>query len=76
MPNAAALALEHHGEHAGSASALLGFSQFFVGGVAAPVVGLAGAHSAVPTAVVIATLGCASALAFLALGGRRPPGPA
>jgi DHA1 family bicyclomycin/chloramphenicol resistance-like MFS transporter len=69
MPNAAALALEDHGANAGSASALLGFSQFFLGGVVAPIVGLAGGGSAVPTAAVIAILGLAALAAFALLTG-------
>jgi DHA1 family bicyclomycin/chloramphenicol resistance-like MFS transporter len=71
MPNAAALALEDHGANAGSASALLGFSQFFLGGVVAPIVGIAGAHDAGPTAAVIAVLGLAALLAFTGLTGAR-----
>ncbi len=48
MPNTPALALTRHGEAAGTASALLGFSQFGVGAVVAPLVGLFGGTSAVP----------------------------
>ncbi len=48
MPNTPALALNRHGEAAGTASALLGFSQFGVGAVVAPLVGLFGGTSAVP----------------------------
>lgn len=76
MPNAAALALEDHSANAGTASALLGFSQFFLGGVVAPIVGLAGAGSAVPTATVIAILGVAALIAFAVLTGTmRNPFP-
>lgn len=55
-PNAAALALADQPHQAGSASALLGASQFLVGAVAAPLVGLGGVTSPVPMALVIA--GC------------------
>jgi DHA1 family bicyclomycin/chloramphenicol resistance-like MFS transporter len=55
-PNATALALADHPRNAGSASALLGTSQFLLGAAAAPLVGLAGEHTAVPMAVTIAAL--------------------
>lgn len=57
LPNAAALSLQHHGPTAGSAAALLGFVQFFLGGAAAPLVGLVDVASAVPMAAVMAGLG-------------------
>lgn len=65
LPNAAASALENHGSHAGAAAALLGFAQYVFGGLAAPLVGIAGATSAIPMAVVMAALGVA---AWIALG--------
>jgi DHA1 family bicyclomycin/chloramphenicol resistance-like MFS transporter len=74
MPNAAALALQDHGEHAGSAAALLGFSQFLIGGALAPLAGAAGATNALPMAVTIAALGAASLLVFAVLT-RNAPGP-
>lgn len=67
MPNAAALALQDHGEHAGSAAALLGFSQFFIGGTLAPLAGAGGTDTAVPMGIVMAVLGCLSLLVFAAL---------
>jgi DHA1 family bicyclomycin/chloramphenicol resistance-like MFS transporter len=62
MPNATALALAEHGAVAGTASALLGVTQFLVGGLAAPLVGLGGTGSAVPMAVVMLTLACGAVL--------------
>ena len=56
MPNTTALALAEHGAVAGTASALLGVTQFLVGGLAAPLVGLGGTESAVPMAVVMLAL--------------------
>lgn len=56
MPNATALALAEHGHVAGTASALLGVTQFLVGGLAAPLVGLGGTASAIPMAVVMLSL--------------------
>lgn len=74
LPNAAALALENHGSHAGAASALLGFGQFLLGGLAAPLVGLSGADSALPTAAVIAGLGLAAVTTLVILARPSPLG--
>jgi DHA1 family bicyclomycin/chloramphenicol resistance-like MFS transporter len=52
MPNANSQALMRAPQAAGSASALLGTSQFLVGAVASPLVGVAGEHTAVPMALV------------------------
>ncbi|MDA0180398.1 multidrug effflux MFS transporter [Solirubrobacter phytolaccae] len=65
-PNATALALADHPRNAGAASALLGTSQFLLGAAAAPLVGLAGEHTAVPMAVTIAAL-----VTFAAICARR-----
>jgi DHA1 family bicyclomycin/chloramphenicol resistance-like MFS transporter len=62
MSNATALALAEHGAVAGTASALLGVTQFLVGGLAAPLVGLGGTGSAVPMAVVMFSLASAAVL--------------
>ena len=56
LPNAAALALADHPRTAGSASALLGLSQFATGALAAPLAGVGGSHTALPMAIVMATL--------------------
>lgn len=64
LPNAPALALHDHGAHPGAAAALLGFAQFFVGGLVAPLAGADGAGSALAMAATVAALGCA-ALTFL-----------
>jgi DHA1 family bicyclomycin/chloramphenicol resistance-like MFS transporter len=65
LPNATALALADHPSIAGAASALLGVAQFLIGAIAAPLVGLAGSHSALPlgftvAAMVLAAAACAS----------------
>jgi MFS transporter, DHA1 family, multidrug resistance protein len=57
-----ALAIESQGHVAGSASALLGLLPFVLGSLSAPLVGVAGAYTGVPMAVVIFG---ASFLAFL-----------
>jgi DHA1 family bicyclomycin/chloramphenicol resistance-like MFS transporter len=63
-PNATALALAGDPAIAGSASALLGLSQFALGAAFAPLAGVGGADTALPLAVVIAALGVASVAAF------------
>lgn len=62
LPNAAALALDDHGSHAGSAAALLGFGQFLVGGLTAPLAGVLGSRSAWPAAIVMAAGGAAAVI--------------
>jgi DHA1 family bicyclomycin/chloramphenicol resistance-like MFS transporter len=54
LPNTPALALTRHGEAAGTAAALLGASQFVIGGASAPLIGAMGSGSAVPMALVMA----------------------
>ncbi|AHI01065.1 Bcr/CflA family multidrug efflux MFS transporter [Kutzneria albida] len=78
FPNATALALADHPETAGNASALLGVLQFLAGGFAAPLVGSGGAASALPMALVMASLATAAVLVFLVLarGRRITPGSA
>ncbi|GAB3283163.1 multidrug effflux MFS transporter [Parasphingorhabdus pacifica] len=70
LPNTTMLALADHREVSGSASALLGVSQFVVGALAAPLVGLGGVGSAVPMATVMFGVVLASAVVFLTLGRR------
>jgi MFS transporter, DHA1 family, multidrug resistance protein len=60
--NAAALALDQHGDKAGSAAALLGLIQFTLGAIAAPITGL-DQHSAIPPCL---TMFAAALLAVLA----------
>jgi MFS transporter, DHA1 family, multidrug resistance protein len=67
LPNAAALALADHPRTAGSASALLGLTQFATGALAAPLAGVAGSHSALPMAIVMATLPLAGLACLLLL---------
>ncbi|CCB74084.1 MULTISPECIES: Bcr/CflA family multidrug efflux MFS transporter [Streptomycetaceae] len=70
MPNTNAQALMRTPNAAGSASALLGTAQFLIGAVASPLVGIAGAHTAVPMALV--QLGCAVVAMVCFLGLCRP----
>jgi DHA1 family bicyclomycin/chloramphenicol resistance-like MFS transporter len=62
IPNASALALADYPHVAGSASALLGVLQFLVGAGMAPLVGIAGAHSAQPMGIAVAALGLGGAV--------------
>ena len=71
LPNTPALALTRHGEAAGTAAALLGASQFVIGGAAAPLIGAMGSDSAVPMTLVMAmTATLALVVATLTLRGR------
>ncbi|GAA0235035.1 multidrug effflux MFS transporter [Actinomadura nitritigenes] len=70
MPNATALALAGRPPRVtGSASALLGLSQFALGGAAGPLAGIAGPRTAVPMAVAIAVLSLLAA----AVAAAAPP---
>jgi DHA1 family bicyclomycin/chloramphenicol resistance-like MFS transporter len=69
LPNSAALALVEYPHVAGSASALLGVLQFCIGAAVAPLVGVAGANSAVPMGIVVAALGLGAAGAMIATRG-------
>jgi DHA1 family bicyclomycin/chloramphenicol resistance-like MFS transporter len=68
FPNAPAIALNRHGEAAGSAAALLGAAQFMIGGLIAPLVGALSNGTPIPMAAVI--LGT-SGLALLLLATAR-----
>jgi len=70
-PNTTALALEHHGERAGLASAVLGATQFTIAASAAWAVSALDDQTAVPMAGVVATAACLSWLCF-ALRRRTP----
>lgn len=70
MPNTNTQALMRTKYAAGSASALLGTSQFLIGAVASPLVGIAGEATAVPMAVV--QLVCATGAMACFLGLCRP----
>jgi DHA1 family bicyclomycin/chloramphenicol resistance-like MFS transporter len=67
LPNATALALSNYPRTAGSASALLGVLQFAIGAAAAPLVGALGVRTALPMAVVMATLGVSALGMFVLL---------
>jgi MFS transporter, DHA1 family, multidrug resistance protein len=71
-PNGGALAAAEVPEHPGTGSALLGFVQWVAAGTIAPLAGLGGEHTAVPTAVLmIATIG-ASMIGLLVFARPSP----
>nr|CEL21508.1 Multidrug resistance transporter, Bcr/CflA family [Kibdelosporangium sp. MJ126-NF4]CTQ95925.1 Multidrug resistance transporter, Bcr/CflA family [Kibdelosporangium sp. MJ126-NF4] len=63
MPNAAALGLADQADNAGAASALIGITQFIIGGLLAPLAG----HGALAMAVLMAAVAVGAMVAFLAL---------
>lgn len=69
FPNAPAIALNRHGEAAGTAAALLGAAQFLIGGLVAPLVGALSDGSPLPMAAVI--LGTAALALVLMTSARR-----
>jgi DHA1 family bicyclomycin/chloramphenicol resistance-like MFS transporter len=64
LPNGTALAMSGHADQAGTASALLGLLQYVIGGLVAPLVGLAGQQTAVPLGVVAVTVSAAASALF------------
>lgn len=70
VPNTMALAVMPHPQRAGSAAALLGVSQFVLGGTLAPIIGLAGASGwALPVYEVL--VASAAALSYAAATRTR-----
>ena len=60
MPNGVAAAMMGQPSALGAASALLGLGQFGTGALLAPLVGVAGAHNALPMGIVMAACGVAA----------------
>ncbi len=58
------LAMQSQGKNAGSASALLGFFSMISGGIMAPLVGIAGDHTAIPMAVIMMICEAGSVVVF------------
>lgn len=71
LPSASAasfsLAMRGHGKAAGSVSALLGFFSTISGGIIAPVVGIAGPNTALPTAITIFVCETIAMIAFMGM---------
>lgn len=70
-PPATALALKDYPDIAGTASSLLGLARFAFGGIAAPLVGIGGAHDAVPLGIVASVSAAAAALCLGLVSARR-----
>ena len=75
-PNATALALSGHPEMAGTGSAILGILQFGLGAAVAPLIGLAGTHSALPMAIGFAVAAAGASASFLLIARAAPGGGA
>lgn len=71
MGNASALAIGQASRHAGTASAVLGAVQFILGGIASPLVGLAGKHSALPMALVMVSATMLAVTSFVLASARK-----
>lgn len=79
-PPATTLALVEYPQIAGTASSLLGMVRFGFGGIAAPLVGIAGAASILPLGLVTVAATVLAAVSFAVLarprrGGAPAPGP-
>ncbi|MFS0866470.1 multidrug effflux MFS transporter [Microbacterium sp. 179-B 1A2 NHS] len=72
-PPATTLAMSDYPQMAGTASSLLGMVRFGFGGIAAPLVGVAGALSILPLGLVTVVSVALAAAASLLLIHRRPP---
>lgn len=70
--SATTLTLEESGHHSGTGSAFLGFLQFALAAVVAPLVGIAGEDSAMPMGIAIVGFVVLAAIAFFALTRNRP----
>ena len=67
FPTANALAMADYPDLAGTASSLQGLSQFVFGAVAAPLVGIAGEHTALPLGVVTTAASACAMTSFVSL---------
>lgn len=72
-PNAGAMASGEVPEHPGTGSAILGFLQWCVAGLIAPIAGLGGERTAVPMAVIVLVLVAVSLAAFRLPAACRAP---
>lgn len=68
------LAMQNQAKSAGSASALLGIMPFVMGAIVAPLVGIAGSHTAVPMGVIIAIADVGAIVSYLLLTRKKSPG--
>lgn len=66
-----ALAMQEQAKLAGSASAMIGVSQLLLGGLASPLVGIAGSHAALPMGVVIIAADLGAIVWYMAMTRRK-----
>lgn len=64
------LAMDSQAHIAGSAAALLGLLPFILGAVSAPLVGIAGEHTAIPMGAIIFTASMLALLSYYGLAGK------
>lgn len=69
-PNALALAMQRYPESAGAASAVVGFLQFSLAAIAAPLPGLRGTADALPMAILLVAFPVSAIATVLGLSGR------
>jgi DHA1 family bicyclomycin/chloramphenicol resistance-like MFS transporter len=69
-PNALALAMQRYPQSAGAASAVVGFLQFMLGAIAAPLPGLRGTTDPLPMAILLAAFPVAAIVTLLAFSAR------
>jgi len=74
-PNALALAMQRYPQSAGAASAVVGFLQFTLAAIAAPLPGLRGTADPLPMAILLAAFPVAAILTLLAFSVRPGGGP-
>ncbi|MFC5404437.1 multidrug effflux MFS transporter [Cohnella soli] len=65
------LAMKDQGHAAGSASALLGLLSFLIGGLLAPVVGIAGGDNALPMGIIIASTDIGAVIIYITMVRRK-----
>ena len=73
-PPTTTIALADHPRMAGTASSLLGMARFALGGVVAPLVGIAGAATMLPLGIVAVAAIALAAASVALLGPRRHHG--
>ena len=73
-PNTLALAMERYPQSAGAASAVVGFLQFTMAAIAAPLPGLRGTADPLPMAILLAAFPVAAIVTVLAFSVRADRG--
>jgi MFS transporter, DHA1 family, multidrug resistance protein len=66
-PTATSLAMEEQGSRAGSAAAVIGVPQMFMGAIAAPLVGIMGSHADLPLGITVPLFDLAAGTCYILL---------